>query len=95
MSNATVCPIWMSLKTGLEKGNWSDRILGIARILGLERVGLPEGVFLYAELFDFQIQCRPRNSEFRSRTIWPSNFSVAFGKSRFNEFLLIVREVLY
>jgi hypothetical protein len=65
----TVCPIWMSLKTGLEKGNWSDRILGITRILGVERVDLAEGVFLYAELFDFQIQRRPRNSEFRSRTI--------------------------
>ena len=47
--------------------------------------------------FDFQIQRRqrrPRNSEFDSRTIWPSNFSVAFRKSRFDECLLIVLEVL-
>ena len=55
MSNATVRPLWISLKTGLEKGNWSDRNLGIARNLGVERVDLPEGVFLYVELFDLQI----------------------------------------
>ena len=35
MSNATAYPIGMSLKTMLEKGNWTDRILGIARILGV------------------------------------------------------------
>ena len=76
------------------KGNRGDRILGIAKILGVERANLPEGVSLYVEVFDFKIQRRPGNSVFRRRTSWPSNFSVAFGKSPFNEFLLIVPYVL-
>jgi len=33
-------PNWISLKTGLEKENWSDRFLGSARILGVQRGGL-------------------------------------------------------
>jgi hypothetical protein len=33
------------------KGNWSDRILGISRILGVQ--DLPEAVFLDVELLDF------------------------------------------
>src|SRR5260370_7725284 len=74
--------------------NWSDRILGRARILGVQRGGLPEGVFLYVELFDFEIQRRPRNSELGGRTIWPSNFSLTFRTSRFDEFLLIVLDGL-
>ena len=37
------------------KRNWSDRMLGSARILGVQRGDLPDGVFLYIELFDFQI----------------------------------------
>ena len=55
---------------------------------------LQDGVFLYVELFDFRIERRPRNSEFGSRAIQPSNFSVAFRKSRFDELLLIVLDVL-
>ena len=42
----------------------------------------------------FNSSDRPRNSEFGSRSIWPRNFSVAFRKSRFDEFLLIVLEGL-
>ncbi len=53
-------------------------MLGSARILGVQRGNVADGVFLYFELFDFQIQRRPRNSEFGSGTIWSSNFSVAF-----------------
>ena len=76
------------------KRNLSDRILGSARIPGVEQGGLPDVVFLYVELFDFQIQRRPRNSEFGGGSIWPGNFSVAFRKSRFDEFLLIAVEGL-
>src|ERR1700731_2814214 len=72
-----------------QKRNWSDRILGIARILEVERGYLPEGVFLYVELFDFQIQRRTRNSKFGSRSIWPGNFPLTLRESRFDEFLLI------
>src|SRR5580704_3041331 len=74
--------------------NCCDRILGIARILRVQRLYLPEGVFLYVELFDPQIQGRPRHPEFCSRSIWPSNFSVAFCQSRFDEFLLIILDRL-
>jgi hypothetical protein len=38
-----------------QKCNGSDRMLGSARILGVQRGDLPDGVFLYIELFDFQI----------------------------------------
>jgi len=37
-----------------QRGNRSDRILGSSRILGVGG-GLPDSVFLYVELFDFQI----------------------------------------
>jgi hypothetical protein len=37
------------------KRNWSDRILGSAGILVVQRGDLLDGVFLYVELFDFQI----------------------------------------
>ena len=37
------------------KGKWSDRILGSARIQAIQRGDLPDGVFLYVEVFDFQI----------------------------------------
>src|SRR5216684_5003377 len=50
---------------------------------------LPNAVFLYLELLDFQIQCRPRNSELGCRPARPRNFAFAFRKSRLNEFLLI------
>ena len=69
-------------------------MLGNARIPGVQRGDLREGTFVYVELFDFQIQGRPRNSEFSSRAMWPSNFSVTFRKSRFDEFLLVVLDVL-
>src|SRR5437899_25328 len=72
--------------------NWSDRILRNARILGVR--GLPKVVFLYVELFNFQIQRRPRNSELDCRTAWPSDFSVAFSESCFDELLLIAQHVL-
>ena len=36
------------------KRNSSDRMLGIARILGVQRTDLSEGVFVDVELFDLQ-----------------------------------------
>ena len=65
-----------------------------ARILGVERRALPDGVLPDVELFDLKIQRRPRNSEFDSRAIRSSNYSVAFRKSRLDKFLFIVVEVL-
>ena len=65
-----------------------------ARILGGQRGALPDGVLPDVELFDFKIQRRPRNSEFDSRAIWSSNYSVAFRKSRLDKFLFIVVEAL-
>jgi|GraSoi_2013_60cm_1033757.scaffolds.fasta_scaffold00056_5 hypothetical protein len=47
MSNATLRPIWMSLKTGLEKEIGTDRILGSARTLAVEGGELANGDFLY------------------------------------------------
>ncbi len=76
------------------KRNCSDRILGSARIPAVQRGDLPDGVFLYVELFDFRIQRRTRNSEFGSGPICPRNFSVAFRQSGFDELLLIVLEGL-
>jgi hypothetical protein len=35
---------------------------------------LPDAVFLYTELLDFQIKRRPWNSKLGSCTIWPGNF---------------------
>ena len=57
-------------------------------------MGLPDVAFRYVELFDFQIQRGPRNPEFGCGSIWSSNYSVAFRKSRFDEFLLIALECL-
>jgi len=65
-----------------------------ARILGVRRGALPDGVLPDVELFDLKIQRRPRNSKFDSRAIWSSNYSVAFRKSRLDKFLFIVVEVL-
>ena len=65
-----------------------------ARILGVRRGALPDGVLPDVELFDLKIQRRPRNSEFDSRAIWSSNYSVAFRKCRLDEFLFIVVEGL-
>ena len=77
------------------KGNWSDRMLGVRQDAGSSTRGLPDRVFSDVELFDFQIQRRARNSEFDSRAIWSSNYSVAFRKSRLDKFLFIVVEVLW
>ena len=70
-------------------------MLGVRQDSGNSTRGpLPDGVFPDVELFDFQIERRPRNSEFGSRTIWSSNYSVAFCKSRLDKFLFIVVEFL-
>jgi hypothetical protein len=76
-----------STENRARKRNWSDRILGSARIQGVQRGYLPD-VFLYVELFDFQIYRRTRNSEFGR------SFSTAFRKGRLNEFLLVSLEGL-
>ena len=91
--SGTVQPSTQSdfIENKAQRGNWSDRILGSARILGVEGE-LPDRVLLYVELLDFQIQRGPRNSEFGSGSIWPSNFSFAFCKSRLDEFLFIALE---
>ena len=85
---------WISLKTELKTENRVTQFEDNAEFRGVERGTLPEAVFLYLESFDFHIQRRPRNSKFGSGTIWPSNFSIAFRKSRFDAFLLIVLEGL-
>jgi hypothetical protein len=36
------------------KKNWSDRILGSARIPGVQRMCLPDGVFVYLELLNIK-----------------------------------------
>ncbi len=73
---------------------WGVRIAASGRSTAVQRWNLPDGVFLYVELFDSQFERRPWNSEFGSRSIWPSNFSVAFRKRRFDEFLLIALDAL-
>ena len=79
----------MSLKTVLEKG------VGVTESWELPEFwefneGLPEGIFLYIELFDLHFKRRAVNSEFGGSTIWPCNFSLTFRESRFDEFLLMV-----
>ena len=69
-------------------------MLGVRQDSGSSTRALPDGVLPDVELFDFQIQRRPRNSEFGSRAIWSSNYSVAFRKSRLDKFPFIVAEVL-
>ncbi len=69
-------------------------MLGSARILGVQRGNVADGVFLYFELFDFQIQRRPRNSEFGS-IIWRNahvshNASTQLFQQRPNDLLLFV-----
>jgi hypothetical protein len=65
------------LKTGLEEEIAVTESWEVPEFWQLNE-RLPDGGFLYVELFDFQIQRRPRDSEFGSRSTWPSNFSVAF-----------------
>ena len=69
-------------------------MLGVRRDSGSSTRGLADGVLPDVELFDFQIQCRARNSEFDSRAIWSRNYSVAFRKSHLDKFLFIVVEAL-
>ena len=61
-----------------------------ARILGVQQGGLPDGVLPDVELFDLKIQRRPRNSEFDSRAIWSSNYSITFCKSCLDNLTLSV-----
>src|SRR5258708_30387650 len=92
MRSATECPIGFHWKTRARKKSECQN-LGRCQNSGQLYEGLPDGVFLYVELLDFEIQRRPRNPEFGSGSIWAGNFSVAFPKTRFDEFLLIVLEV--
>jgi hypothetical protein len=52
------------------------------------------GGFLYVELFYFQFQRGPRNSEFSSGTSEPGNLSVTFCKRRLDEFFLRIERLL-
>src|SRR6266850_8133711 len=58
----------------------------------MRRGTLPAGVSLYAELSNSRIQRRTRNSEPGGRAIRPSNFSVAFRQSLFDDFLFVTLE---
>ena len=69
-------------------------MLAVRQDSGSSTRSLPDGVLPDVELFDFQIQRRARNSEFDSRAIWSSNYSVAFRKGCLDKFLFIVVEVL-
>jgi hypothetical protein len=69
-----------------ERANFCER----SKAWKVRQGDLTDGLFPYVELFDLQIQRRPRNAEFGSRSIWPSDFSIAFRKSRFDQFSLIV-----
>jgi hypothetical protein len=46
---------WISLKTGLEEKFGVTECWECARILGVQRGALPDGVLPDVELFDFQI----------------------------------------
>ena len=69
-------------------------MLGVCQDSGSSTRALADGVLPDVELFDFQIERRPWNSEFGSRAIWSSNNSVAFRKSRLDKFPFVVVEVL-
>src|ERR1700756_3262430 len=51
-----------------------------------------ELVFLDLQLLDFRVQGRSRNSQFRCRTFWTSNFPLAFSQCGFNNFSLLILE---
>ncbi len=76
------------------RANCSDRILRSAGILGVQPSDLSLRRFRYIELFDLQIQRRPWNSEFQSGSVRPGNFSVALHESSFDEFFLVIPDVL-
>jgi len=67
---------------------------GVRQDSGSSTRALPDGMLPDVELFDFQIQRRPWNSEFGSRATWSSNYSVAFRKSHLDKLLFVVVEVL-
>jgi hypothetical protein len=83
------------------ENKWLDKrlthkILGISEFLRVGDTELlrfrGEVMFLNLEMSDFPIQCRRRNSEFRSRALWPSNLSFALGQSSFNNFSFLILE---
>src|SRR3984885_10308405 len=49
-------------------------------------------VFLDLQLFDFRVQRRSGNSEFRCRTFRASDFPLAFSQCGFNDFSLLILE---
>src|SRR6266568_7514517 len=49
-------------------------------------------VFLDLQLLDFRVQRGSGNSEFRCRTLWASDFSLAFSQCGFNNFFLLILE---
>ena len=49
-------------------------------------------VLLDAQLLNFRVQRRSGNSEFRCRTFWASDFSLAFSQCGFNDFSLLILE---
>src|ERR1700722_10444771 len=48
--------------------------------------------FLDLQLLDFRVQRRSGNSEFRCRTLWASDFPLAFSQCGFNDFSLLILE---
>src|SRR5882672_2149545 len=49
-------------------------------------------VFLDLQLLDFRVQRRSGNSEFRCRTLWASDFPLAFSQCGLNDFSLLILE---
>src|SRR4029077_20253637 len=49
-------------------------------------------VFLDPQLFDFRVQGRSGNSEFRCRTLWTSDSALAFSQCGFDNFSLLILE---
>src|SRR5580692_525503 len=52
-------------------------------------------VFLDLQLLDFRVQRRSGNPEFRCRTFWASDFTLAFSQCGFNEFSLLILESVW
>ena len=83
---------WISLKIGMEREIGVTEFWEVPGFRESPR-DLPD-VFLDVELFDFQIQRRPRNSESDGGSIWSGNLSVALRQRGFDEFLLIAPDGL-